>query len=534
MLLTVAMLMLGQAGEPVIPTSGELGIVASKDLARYPPEIQEETRYLRQPPDMDDKAWSKFCQVMALHVNGLSWRGKIYHPAPVGKHMLRIQMSHYGWARDVWEKLADPYSTIPVKAAEERYEYVAGDPGHWQKNKRNSDQIDHLDGTKHLGAWFTAEGAYYKIVGPDWVKARGKDIKYPPGRFRSEVRAVGKEQIAIAPWLAETEAQKEAITYLSTYTKSVVPVVRADWFLEQTAAVRYYEFNGIKNQADFEKLVRFDKKLAFELERKKVVSWSGVAKGHVRRIERTQTTLGALWRTFDSEKPTGRKNALVFLDDEEFEFEATEQIGTRPNGLPAFFLGSNVGASQQVAPGNIVGGYRRRGIGHNDSELQINTSCWDCHTRGKTDNILLAIEAAEIKKLSAYYDYKIIDDLARQYVNAVGARDIPRLFISDRQSFAAAVFEASGMMPFEFGEAYLKAFGDYTDKRVDIRTAAYDAGVSVKELKICLDLEEKTVGYVHPTVSNLQGGKQVNIRQYEEVIPIIQEIRHKHSRRKAS
>jgi hypothetical protein len=528
LLKVAAVLFLGQADVPKIPTAGELNRAAPNDAARLAPEVQEETRYLRQPADMDDKAWIKFKAVFSGHVQGLSWRGRVVIPKEVGKHLLRVHFSQYGWTREVWEKLADPYSTIPVKAADERFEYFAGDSGHWQPNKKNPDQIDHLEHGKHLGAWFTKEGVYYKIVGPDWVKTKGKDIKYPPGKWRSEVRAVGKEAVAIAPWLSETEKAREATTQLSTWTKSIVPVVRADWFLEQTAARLYYEFNGIKNQADFEKLVRFDRKLAFELERKKVVSWSGVAVGHVRRIERTQTTLGGLWKTFDSEKPTGRKNALVFLDDEEFEFEATEQIGTRPNGWPAFFLGNNLGALQQVAPGNIVGGYRRRGVGHNDSNLQINTSCWDCHTRAKADNVLLTIDATSIKKLSAYYDYKIIDDLERQYILATGPRDIPQLFQHDRRQFAAAVFEATGMQPFDFGEAYLAEFARYTDKRVDIRSAAFDAGVSASELKACFDLEEKAIGYLHPSASTLQGGGQLHIRQYEEVIPIIQEIRYKH------
>src|SRR5919106_808643 len=108
MLLNVAcMLTLGQAGlpaspvfddtPPTIPTAGELMIAVRNDLATMPEDVRLETRYLRQPADMDLKQWGKLCAVLSGHVNGMSSRGDIYKPRRVGKHLLRIQFSFYGW-----------------------------------------------------------------------------------------------------------------------------------------------------------------------------------------------------------------------------------------------------------------------------------------------------------------------------------------------------------------------------------------------------------------------------------------------------
>jgi hypothetical protein len=490
---------LGQADAKgdTVPTVADAVKAAHADLARFPSDIRGNIRYLRRPPQSTDKEWVTWIGTLSGHCNGLSIRGDIRKPVPVGSQLLRIQLSHYGWAAETWEKLTDPYAVADAK--EIKYKDVQKDFVWW-------------------GGIWPEDGKHYEkgaFTFKKWVK---------------EPIEGSRVTTAVAPWMSE-DGVKEQMAELAAWTYSVAPIVRADWFMSQTAIQEgrspgYYDFLGVKNQKDFEKLIRFDEKLATELERRKVVIFSGVIKGHVRRVERTKGVTGALWRTFDSERAVGVKNPLVELDDKKFQFEATEQIGSLVNGMPAFYLGDNKGTRQDKAPDNIVGGYRRRGIGHNDSTLSINLSCIDCHTQAKTDGMIREIDFAPIKKLTAYGDYKIIEDLERQYI-----RDIAPLVRVDRQAFAAAIAEATGMETQAYGLAYLEAYGSYEDRRVDLKVAAADWGLTPAEMKACLDLEERT-GYLHPSVSVIAGGRALPIRQYEEVLPIFGEIRYRHHKRK--
>lgn len=471
---------------------------------RVPVEQRPNIRYLRRPPGTTDEQWLKLARVTSGNCNGLSSRGAITRPA-LGKDLLRIELSRYGWTPEIWERLRPPYEVANVQDVY----------------------------TRDVQRVFQWEGGIWPGDGKHYPKGA-----FPYKKWVTEPVGGSKEGPAAAPWMSEGGVKKE-MADLVTWHQTIAPIVRADWFFVEIAFRRYYEFQGITNQKDYEKLVRFNAALAEELERKKVVIFSGIAKGRVRRIERTQTTLGGLWRTFDSEKPVGDKSPLVHLDNK-LKFEASEWIGTRLNGFPAFFLSNDKGVLQQVAPQNIVGGYRRRGPDHNDSELTINVSCIDCHLSAKHESMLKDIDAASIRRLTSYGDYKLIEDLEREYVNATGPRDIPAKIKEDRDFFAAAIFEATGLSPQEYGAAYLEAYGAYEDRRVDLAVAAADLGMTQKELR---QMFEEEAGYV-PTghgaqkytddmkvISVLSGGGALPIRAYEDVYQTIQEIKYRHRRK---
>lgn len=344
--------------------------------------------------------------------------------------LVRINLLDYDWNVAVWEGLIDPYFSTVV---EKKYE------AYWEG-----------------GVW-KDDGRYY-----------------PSGSFK--YYKYNRVQ-ALAPWLAETEEGARRVAEVSLWTRSKMPIVRADWFLRETAIqegrkVGYYDFLGIKNQKDFEKAVRFNAELASQLEHRRSVVFSGIAL-QPRRIERTATVLGGLWRTFDNERAVDQNNPLKLLDDD-FKFEATEQIAPLPNGLPAFYLGDNKGNRQNKAPDQIIGGDR---TGHdNDTRLHICLSCIRCHF-GFAKNEMGVKEAnfTKIGKLKST-DYYKFQELSRQYT-----RDIAGPIQKDRANYQAAIKTATGLEPFDFASDFAKIYAEY-EGAVTPERAAVDLGTTKEKL----------------------------------------------------
>ena len=189
----VMMSMIGQAGEPAPPTAASAVVAAHADLSRFPADIRANIRYLRRPPMTTDKEWATLAATLSGHCNGLSTRGDIRRPAPVGSQLLRIQLSHYGWTPATWDSLPDPYAVADaraVKLVDVQREYVW--PG---------------------GVW-EPDGKHYEkgaFKFKQWVKE-------PVAVDGSKVTA------AVAPWMSE--GVKEQMADLATWTYSVVPIVR--------------------------------------------------------------------------------------------------------------------------------------------------------------------------------------------------------------------------------------------------------------------------------------------------------------------
>src|SRR5262245_15169006 len=251
---------LGLAQEPARPRWRPADSVrwAAADAVRAGPGSRGRLRYLdlgavpaAERPDL--------IQVLAGHVNGLSREPELVPPVVVpgtGGALLRINLDDYGWPDEVWESLAEvsPYHHARVRE------------------------------------WFTGPWP-----GGTWPPGRDGGIYYAPGAFQWQRPRI---RTALAPWLSEGAGGARAAADLAEATGSRAPIVSAPWFLWQTAVQAerkpgYYDFLGVKDVASFHKLIRFNAKLASELEQRRVVIFSGVTQ-EPRRVERTHTVLGGL------------------------------------------------------------------------------------------------------------------------------------------------------------------------------------------------------------------------------------------------
>ena len=276
-----------RAQQPVEPlelqTPADSVVLAAQDIKTLPAAIRPYIRYLSLHNVQSKSQRAHDARVLSGHLNHLHRQVDIIPARPVqGGWLLRVNIAEYGWDVKLWESLAnsDPYF--------------------------------------HSAISITTETIWVETVWPGGVWAEdGKN--YPKGAFTYKEKKQVTNQTALAPWLSKTPAQKAALADLVLYSQSQVPIVRADWFANQTMIQAdrnpgFYDFLGIKDEKTFQKIIGFDAKFVDEFgkELRGAVSISGVSQ-HPRAVVRHNALGGAYWRTFDFKNGKDKENALRVL-----------------------------------------------------------------------------------------------------------------------------------------------------------------------------------------------------------------------------
>lgn len=471
----IAALALASAGM----TPAECVAVASKDLATIPPTVQPYIRYLTLG-EFDRADRVEKAKVLSGHVNHLSTEQDLQPVAVVDgsdSAVLRINLNDYGWSPELWEKLAevDPY--------------------------------------------------FHVVVIEDWPGGVWNGKHYPAGPYKVH---------ALAPWLSEAPSSPAMLSAIVEATHSQVPIVRGDWFLNQSAIqalrrVGYYDFLRVKSQKDFDDLAGFDRKIADRASRidRESVGMSGVTL-QPRAIIREEG-VRPVWRTFDFELAVDGKDPLRIIGkDIEKAFDATEQFALLRNGLWATALFNGKGERQDFAPPQIASDKQSKS---NDARVHVNQSCLRCHVDGGLQAVDGWFRHGGQPVVKSFDEVK-----ARQFRQQYQS-DLKRYLDRDRAVYADAVKEVTGWTPKAWSAAYAAEWERYEDARVDLEWAARDLHTTLPNLKRVMTValraelairDQQQHGNtlkveIAPTIDlvfgQLLAGKAVGIRQWEAIYP---------------
>lgn len=425
---------------PVVAASSPAEAVAAAhaDMVKLTPEARSYTRYLTLyavPPQLKND----FYGVLNFQVNSLSRESEFVPPRRINADLVAVNYRDYNWPPEVWERLAK------------------ADPYFHQKAKLEEDAVVRTvwPGGKQGGKFFEA-GVY---------KERHK---------KGDVIDVA------AGWLPTKE-----ITELREGTYSEAPILRADWFINQTAVqadrvAGYYDFLALgKKEADFENLIGADKETSRRVKKEiaAALARSGVTLKN-RGIVRFQAITGAYWLTQDYKKSVDRQNVLrlLDLDREPPQGDASERYGTLPNGLFAFWLQNDKGERQDTAPDFIASDRQATG---NDTRVHAGKSCITCHAEGirPIDDYVRKIYRGSIKLNSTDYDKFL--RLRQLYLS-----DLEGNVKKDQQEYANALVRLNGpkWTPALNARLYNRVWDVYAEEDLGPNEFARELGVKTQDM----------------------------------------------------
>ena len=425
---------------------------ALADLASIDPSIQPYIRYLSlyNVPKVHRQ---KIGETVSFVINSLSTRRQIYIPVFVGgsdSTVIRLNLKDYNIDPKQWDKLGkegsgvrpfpEPYFHILLSEANCNFMDKNGikytKPGQKAENKKTEKKKVQKE-VKRQKQVFT--GYYDQLRRPIYETRTVTETIEVEEEVPVTVPDVvaGGAIFTQAPWLDPV-----AISQLMTLCNSECPIFRADWFIvNATLPPAYYNFLGLgKKEKDFEGLVFANEELAKKARSqfKAVVVQSMVARNNRTLVRSPTFTNGYYWASHDVLNSINEKNLLInFLNE---KFDASEIIGTLPNGLQAYFVSDGKGnrldfANPDVAIDNTAV----------DRIVRTGRSCMVCHAEGIKpieDNIRLLN-----RKLTNLESVRLMvtdEEQAYQVVDLFGS-DLDKQIVKDQQIYHDAIGLTNGL-----------------------------------------------------------------------------------------
>jgi hypothetical protein len=465
-------------------------IAAAKDAVRHPHKDAVHRRYLILPEDKEYRE-KTFLPTLRFHLNSLSREPEFPPDVRVSERVLMVDFRAYGWKRETWERLAEvePYLHVDAEKAAVRVEKVAVEERVWV---------------------VPVGGQGYYVTR---VRYEERAVKEAPRKARAH-----------APWLPTAE-----IAYLAKALDSDAPIVRADWFVYQTAIAKgrkagYYDWLGLgKRQEDFLELVGADLKVSAKRKKQMAASIaeSGVTVQN-RGIEYDQAFGGGFWHSVDFLTSVGAQNVTRVLkgDYKPPTGDASEQYGFLPNELFAYWLQNADGVRQDVAPPDIA---KDKTSTSNDPQVHVMLSCVRCHVEGlrPLDDFIRGTYKAGLPAGIAQKDYDEFLRLQRLYLS-----DLDGQLRKDNAQFAAALKRLNG--PAWTAKLNAESYGEvwrrYADAGLTLAQAAAELETTPELLLKAADAYgEKYVGEAEPLITALvnrrQGWRQRR-EHFEEGYPV--------------
>ena len=481
--MSTALLLLTLNATPAAATPTTAVLAAHRDAASLGVAAQD-CRYLSLY-NVPAKQRTDVLNALSFWCNSLSREAEIIKPVLVAPDLVRINLDDYGWSRKVWEKLAerDSYFHAQIETVVEEIVIEQDDYGYWQ-----------------------GQGANRQWIHTRWVPVERK--------VKKRIRQTGA-----APWLPAKE-----MAALITLTQTTAPIVRADWWIVETAinaerkGTGYYSFLGLKSRKDFEQLVGLDKQASIRLRKEiaAIITDSGVAP-HNRQVYRFQSITGGYWITLDVNESADRKNAVRLLNGDFVDnHDAEEHYGFLPNGLFAYYLSQADGKQLDTAPDTIASDHTSSS---NDHRLHVGLSCVRCHTEGirPIDDVARRLYRGAIALQSP-------DPFKLRRLRQLYLSDLPKYETRDRQDFAEAVKACNGLGVEENAKVFGATWKRYQDDSVTVATAELELGIESGKLVPALKVYSVATGSLDPVLAFFIQNPPLPVRRdhFEESFGLLQ------------
>lgn len=496
---------------------------AAADVARLPAELRQSVRYLSLHA-VPVKERPEFLKVLSFHVNSLSRESDLVLPAVVSPDVIRVNMADYLWERSVWEKLAslDPYFHANITEVEATViapvVQAAGIEGvqFYRDGEGNGlIEVSRADLQPGTTVWVRRRrgGSIERVTVPGAQQNRAA---------QRDEKKTGKTTLAHAPWLPGA-----AIAALALACNSDSPIVDARWFIYRTAMETgrdgsgYYSFLSLgKKEKDFQELVGVDVKAAKRVRKEMAASIarSGVTLNN-RGIEWYASITGDYWRTQDFKTSTFKQNTLRLLagDAEPPGGDASEQYGTLPNGLYAFWLQNAEGERQDSAPDFIASDGMATGT---DRRVSAGLSCIRCHVEGirPLNDWIRRVYSGPVQLASS--DYETLKRLRRLYLS-----DLDGQVKRSQRNYAEVLKKLNGLTPEANARAYAKVWDSYFETDLGVEEVAVELATTPEALTKALKAYASR-GSADPILTGLLANPPAVIRRehFEEVYATAQTI----------
>lgn len=444
---------------------------AAADILIFPEEKRQYVRYLSLY-NIPKITRSKVGKIASFVVNSLGTRKKIFIPEFVGgsdETVIRIYINDYEWKTETWENFAKNGSG--PRPQPEPYFHVLIDKDEPLIERKKV--IKQVKKTKKLPTGKVNQQNQPILEDKEIIE----DIE-----VEEDVVSLNrkKREFALAPWL-----DKETISSLVKETRSESPIIRADWFIvNATLPPAYYDFLKLgKNIKDFEKLIFSDEELANKAKsQSKAVAVTSIVARNNRTLTRSPAfTNGYYWTSHDSLNSIfDRKYILNLLNE---KFDATEDIGSLPNRLQAYFLTDGKGNRLDFANTDIA--IDNTAV---DRIVRTGRSCIICHAEGIKsieDEVRILTNDNVILKAFKEDDFYKINDLFGD--------NLDEQIILDQNLYRAAMGRANGLLPQENAKIYAEIYDNYAEKLLNKEIISREVAIPINELDNFIRLSDDAV-----------------------------------------
>jgi len=462
------------------------------DLLTVPEHEQQYIRYLSLY-NIPQHRRRDVAAIVSFMVNSLSTRRRMYIPVFVGNSdetVIRLNIRDYEWNRDAWEKMAKNGSG-PRPQSEPYFHTFKEDPVEEtrkvkKKVKRRVKKTVYEKKQVPKQVWDRYTGRYkttYEIKQvPKQVDQEVEDEIEVTEKFFGGKR---KRTLMVAPWL-----EPESISTLMSLTRSASPIVRADWFIANASVPpAYYDFLRLGNTLkDFENLVFANEELAKKARSvdKGTVITSMVARNNRMLVRSPTFTNGYYWRSYDSLTSVNDRQYVQNILSE--DFDATEDIGTLPNGLQAYFL-ANANeeridfAEPDVAIDNTAV----------DRVVRTGRSCIICHADGirPIDDEIRSLT----RRLQDENQVKLLVAQERDFyeIQDLFGGDLDEQIVKDQNLYRAAVARSNGLDARVNARLFSEIYNNYAEKLLTKEDVCREVGVPMNEIDHYVKLSNDSI-----------------------------------------